>query len=72
MKAAIKRILKKDIKTIEDLKKNNIHLEFNEENLLNAKVLIIGPEDTIYFGGLYFFNIEFPINYPNIPPIIAV
>ena len=39
--------------------------------MLNAKVLIIGPEDTIYFGGLYFFNIEFPINYPNIPPIIT-
>tara|TARA_Y100001980_G_C14551668_1_gene335227 strand:- start:1395 stop:2072 length:678 start_codon:yes stop_codon:yes gene_type:complete len=71
MKAAIKRILKKDVKTIEDLKKNNIYLEFDEENFLNAKALIIGPEDTIYFGGLYFFNIEFPTNYPNVPPVIT-
>tara|TARA_Y100001970_G_scaffold288423_1_gene415665 strand:- start:857 stop:1534 length:678 start_codon:yes stop_codon:yes gene_type:complete len=71
MKAAIKRILKKDVKTIEDLKTNNIYLEFDEENFLNAKALIIGPEDTIYFGGLYFFNIEFPTNYPNVPPIIT-
>ena len=68
MKAAIKRIINKDIKTISDLKKNNIYLEFDEENLLNAKALIIGPEDTIYFGGLYFFNIEFPTNYPHVPP----
>ena len=71
MKAAIKRILKKDVKTLEDLKKNNIYLEFDEENFLNAKALIIGPEDTIYFGGLYFFNIEFPTNYPNVPPVIT-
>jgi ubiquitin-protein ligase len=71
MKATIKRIINKDFKTIEDLKKNNIYLEFDEANILKAKALIIGPEDTIYFGGLYFFDIEFPNNYPHIPPIIT-
>tara|TARA_B100001094_G_scaffold329648_1_gene392848 strand:- start:2031 stop:2705 length:675 start_codon:yes stop_codon:yes gene_type:complete len=71
MKATIKRIINKDFKTIEDLKKNNIYLEFDEEDMLKAKALIIGPEDTIYFGGLYFFDIEFPNNYPHIPPIIT-
>tara|TARA_Y100001958_G_C21247787_1_gene579588 strand:+ start:7473 stop:8150 length:678 start_codon:yes stop_codon:yes gene_type:complete len=71
MKATIKRIITKDVKTIEDLKKNNIYLEFDEENMLKAKALIIGPEDTIYFGGLYFFDIDFPNNYPHIPPVIT-
>lgn len=70
MKATLKRIINKDLKTIEDLKKNNIYLEFDEEDMLKAKALIIGPEDTIYFGGLYFFDIEFPKNYPHIPPVI--
>jgi len=71
MKASLKRIINKDIKTIPDLIKNNIYLEFNEENMLTAKALIIGPEDTIYSGGLYFFNIEFPKDYPHVPPIIT-
>ena len=54
MKAAIKRIVSKDLKIIKDLNKNNIYLEFDEENMLKAKALIIGPEDTIYFGGYIF------------------
>ena len=70
MKDVIKRILKKDLKSIENLKKNNIFLEFDETNILRAKALIIGPENTLYEGSLLFFNIEFPNNYPHVPPIL--
>lgn len=70
MKDAIKRILKKDIKSLESLKKNNIYVEFDENNMLNAKALIVGPEDTLYEGVLLFFDITFPKNYPHIPPVL--
>ena len=55
MKDAVKRIINKDIKTIGDLNKNKIYIEFDENNLLNAKALIIGPDNTIYENGLFFY-----------------
>lgn len=69
-KSAIKRILSKDIKEIEKNKLNElgIFIEFNEENMLEAKAMIIGPKDTIYEGGILFFKIFFPNNYPYSPP----
>ncbi len=69
-KSAIKRILSKDIKEIEKNKLNDlgIFIEFNEENILEAKAMIIGPKDTIYEGGILFFKIFFPNNYPYAPP----
>ena len=72
-KNAIKRILSKDIKEIE---KNKLHemgifIEFNEDNFLEAKAMIIGPEETLYEGGILFFKIFFPINYPFSPPDVC-
>ena len=73
MTKAIKRIVNKDIKSIEHNKLNEqgIFIEFNEENLLNAKALIIGPTDSLYEGGYLFFNIDFPKNYPYSPPDVS-
>ena len=65
-KSAIKRIISKDIKSIENNKLNDlgIFIEFDEENMLHARAIIIGPKDTIYEGGILFFKIFFPNNYP--------
>ena len=41
---------------------------FNDENMLNVKAMIIGPEDTPYEGGFYFFDINFSNQYPMVPP----
>ena len=30
--------------------------------------MIIGPPDTLYYGGFYFFKFLFPSNYPYSPP----
>ena len=72
-KNAIKRILSKDIKEIEKnkLHEMGIYIEFNEDNFLEAKAMIIGPEETLYEGGILFFKIFFPINYPFSPPDVC-
>ena len=43
--AAIKRIINKDIKEIVSKNLNSlvIYIQFNEENLLEAKTMIVGP-----------------------------
>lgn len=73
MNKAIKRIISKDIKSIEHNKLNEagIFIEFDEQNMLSARAMIIGPKDSIYEGGFLFFNIIFPKNYPYSPPDVA-
>ena len=73
MNKAIKRIVNKDIKSIEHNKLNEagIFIEFDEQNMLSARAMIIGPKDSIYEGGFLFFYINFPKNYPYSPPDVA-
>lgn len=68
--SALKRIINKDLKAIKetDLNSQNIFIEFNEDNMFEANAMIIAPEDSIYFGGVLFFKIVFPKNYPFSPP----
>ena len=68
-----KRIFNIDIKnytkdTLDDL---GIFIHFDETNLLNAKILIIGPEDTPYEGGYYIYKVRFPGSYPFKPPKVT-
>lgn len=71
--SAIKRIVRKDIKELKENKLENlgIFVEFNEENLLEAKAMIIGPKDSVYEGGILFFKFVFPNNYPFSPPDVC-
>ena len=70
---AIKRIVNKDLKEIQkmDLQKLGIHVHFNEENMLEAKAIIIGPKNTPFENGILYFSIEFPKNYPFSPPKVS-
>jgi ubiquitin-protein ligase len=72
-KNAIKRIINKDMKEIEKQNLNSlgIYIDFNEENILEAKAMIVGPKDSLYEGGFLFFNIIFPKNYPYAPPDVT-
>ena len=67
---AIKRIINKDLKEIQkmELPKLGIHVQFNEENMLEARSIIIGPKDTPFENGVLYFSINFPNNYPFSPP----
>ena len=72
-KNALKRILNKDIKEIskQNLNSLGIYIQFNEDNFLEAKAMIVGPKDSLYEGGFLFFNINFPKNYPFSPPDVT-
>jgi ubiquitin-conjugating enzyme E2 Z len=71
--SALKRILKKDIREIDNQKLNDlgIYVKFNEENMLTAKAMITGPKDSLYEHAFLFFNIVFPKNYPYAPPDVS-
>ena len=73
MSKSIKRIINKDLKSIEYYKLNEqgIYIEFNESNMLEAHAMIIGPKNTLYEGDYLFFNINFPKNYPYSPPDVS-
>jgi len=72
MDIAKKRIMAdmKNLRKNEELKKNGIHVKFNDDNIYNAQAMILGPADTPYEKGFYFFNINFPSDYPMNPPIV--
>jgi ubiquitin-conjugating enzyme E2 Z len=38
--------------------------------MLKGYAMIIGPTETPYFGGYYFFELNYPANYPYSPPHI--
>lgn len=68
--AAIKRIISKDMKELKKLKlgEQGIYVNFNEDDILKARAIIIGPKNTPYENGILYFNIVFPNNYPYSPP----
>ena len=67
----VKRILY-DYKLINqnNLESIGIYIKTNDDDIENAKALIIGPDDSVYEKGFYFFDITFPKNYPNSPPTV--
>ena len=68
--------LKRIIKDVAQLHKNplsdnGIYYIHDEENILNGYALIIGPENTLYEYGYYFFHFTFNKNYPVEPPKVS-
>jgi ubiquitin-protein ligase len=41
-----------------------------DDNLQKAYALIVGPRDTPYFGGAFFFEFQFTDRYPFEPPVV--
>ena len=68
-KETISRLLK-DVKYIlqNPLTENGIYYIHDDTDILKGYALIIGSNDTPYFGGNYFFEFNYPIDYPHSPP----
>jgi ubiquitin-protein ligase len=71
-KETISRLLT-DVKQIikNPLSENGIYYLHDDTDLLKGYALIIGPSDTPYFGGNYFFQFKFPNDYPHSPPLVT-
>ena len=68
-KDTISRLLK-DVKHIlkNPLTENGIYYIHDDTDMMKGYALIIGPSETPYFGGNYFFEINYPNDYPHSPP----
>jgi len=70
-----KETFKRIISDVKDIIKNplhndNIFYKHNESNILQGSAMIIGSSDTCYYNGFFFFEFNFPDNYPWKPPKI--
>jgi len=65
--------LAKDVREImkNPLEDNGIYYKHDESNMLHGYACIIGPSDTPYQYGFYFFKLEFTTNYPSEPPKVT-
>lgn len=67
------RTVKRLVKDVKDILKNplddnGIYYIHDDENMLNGYALIVGPKNTPYENGLYFFKFIYPKDYPFSPP----
>lgn len=71
-KETIKRLLL-DVKELirSPLDDQKIYYKHSDEDIMKGYALMIGPDDSLYEGGYYFFKFEYPINYPHSPPFVT-
>jgi len=68
----VRRLLK-DVKQIikYPLTDNGIYYIHDEDDMTKGYAMIIGPTDTPYYGGYYFFSFDYPVDYPFSPPKVT-
>jgi ubiquitin-conjugating enzyme E2 Z len=67
----VSRLLKDITQIIKNpLTDNGIYYIHDNTDMLKGYALIIGTTETPYFGGYYFFELTYPIDYPHTPPKI--
>ena len=71
-KETIHRLLT-DVKQIikNPLIDNGIYYSHDDTDMLKGYAMIVGAENTPYFGGFYFFDFQFPYDYPYSPPKVT-
>lgn len=72
-KETVTRLLRdiRDVMTDPTLTECGILYRHSETDMLTGYACIVGPSDTLYFGGYYFFVFKFPTNYPHSPPVVS-
>ena len=71
-KETIHRLLG-DVKIIitNPLTENGIYYVHDDEDFMKGYAMIMGPSDTPYFGGYFFFELTYPCDYPHSPPKVT-
>jgi ubiquitin-protein ligase len=70
-KETIHRLLK-DVKQMikQPLTEQGIYYIHDDTDMLKGYAMIVGPSETPYFGGFYFFEFTYPADYPHSPPSV--
>ncbi|CCD63324.1 Ubiquitin-conjugating enzyme E2 21 [Caenorhabditis elegans] len=58
----------KEVANASDITEAGIHVEIKENNLMDIKGFIKGPEGTPYAGGTFEIKVDIPEHYPFEPP----
>lgn len=66
----VKRI-QEEWKILEKNLPDTIHVRVCESRMDLLRAVIVGAEGTPYHDGLFFFDLSFPSDYPNVPPIVT-
>ena len=68
-KETMQRLLK-DVKQIikNPLTDQGIYYIHDDTDMMKGYAMIVGPSETPYFGGFYFFEFTYPADYPHSPP----
>jgi ubiquitin-protein ligase len=67
MSKAVKRLMK-DIANFNANRPGGIYIYYDPKNVMDVYAMIMGPEDTPYFGGYFFVKLTFSDRYPFNPP----
>jgi len=72
-KETVLRLLKdiRGVMTDPTLEECGIMYQHSETDMLTGYACIVGPADSLYFGGYYYFLFKFPTNYPHSPPMVS-
>ena len=73
MNIAVKRIhndVREYLKSA-SLNEQGIFCTFDEDDIFHIKAMIVGPDDTPYSYGYYFFDMHFSKDYPHKPPKVS-
>ncbi|GCA63163.1 hypothetical protein KIPB_008211 [Kipferlia bialata] len=46
-------------------------LEWDSSDISKILAVVLGPADTVYAGGFFFFQIDLPATYPQAPPKVT-
>ncbi|RWS22310.1 hypothetical protein B4U80_01386, partial [Leptotrombidium deliense] len=64
--------IRKELREYEIDPKPDIFVFADEDDIRRQHALIIGPKDTPYEGGFFYFSIRYPNEYPSQPPLVKL
>jgi ubiquitin-conjugating enzyme E2 G1 len=63
-------LLRKQLKELQKNPVEGFSAGLEDDNIFKWQVVIVGPPDTLYEGGFFNCTLEFPPEYPELPPVM--